>query len=75
MKINTNEQIRWFINHLSKKYPELPVNASIKIDLDEDSYIKLLEDFYRVEYPKEFINNERIIGEYCGIKVFITKNK
>jgi len=37
MKINTSEQIRWFINNLSKKYPELPVNVSIKIDLDKEN--------------------------------------
>jgi propanediol utilization protein len=75
MKINTSEQIRWFINNLSKKYPELPVNVSIKIDLDKENYEELFKEFCKVQYPKEFINEGSIIGEYCGVKVFITNKK
>jgi len=75
MKINTSEQIQWFISNLSKKYMELPANVFIKIDLDETNYNEILQEITRAEYPKELINENHIIGEYCGVKVYITKNK
>lgn len=76
MKIDTSDKIRWFINNVSKKYMELPVNVSIKIDLDKEAYDKVFEDVTgRLRYDKELINENHIIGEYCGVKVHITKNK